>query len=553
MFRAIVIVWLFCSSAIALPQEKKKAQTTQPVVGLDRARELLPEIIRFEIDNSGRFRLKKDHWDKMANAEQNGLAGRGLGGLMGGGGPFSKPFEKLAQRLRCNSRGSGAGLNGAYSEMSASGSEAKMEYTKRSDRFSLVLTESVGKCRLIDLKSSDDATRFLLHWSGGFVFILKSPSGVRVCSGIDGQLESLTGSSFVELVKANKQYFQDTLSPFLNGIATLPVDEALKAVTPDLPQPSFDTVEEEDHPLRDPVVLEALLPLVQLRLVDRQLRFNRAIGDPERFSKELAQARATMKPIVDKAVEGLRSKNATAMQIAEFQRQLRFSDRTFWRAGQVDAIIENQLISDFRTQLSLRAARNAKGGNYNSTIKVNSSHHRVGRFAGRQSNDKMLFVSDLNASLEINVNARGSKVVLQTLSGLMAIHQSLDPEECTLVMIDADGAIMHSQPTYVSLIESLPVDLWQTVKARFAEYMVGGLDPFEEDVVRAVQKQCDGELPDVVDVTKAETAIETVALPLLNDPHYLQALVRRLPDGGRKAIRRRIVRMRRNRATEQEP
>ena len=536
-----VICLLFVSALCA----QQGDDTTRERVAFDRVRGSLPRLNRFKLDDEGRLRVDRGGWaqdpdEAEAEADADEKDDEPQGGIRAAG-TTPRPIETVLGRIKAVT-GTWTRSTSNSSNRSASdfrGKQLQGSYVISGEDVSLQLQELVGKNRTIQLTDKDDTTRFLLYSSAGCIQILRSAQGVHVASSIDGELHSFVGSSFVEVVKKNTAYFHNTLQPALKGVASLPIEDALAAGAPDTAAVSF-TDEEPTGLLRSPTVVDALEPLVQLRVVERQLVFNRIYGAQKFVDEDVQRVQSEMQTIVDEAVANLRSAGATGMQIGDFKQQLRIGTRS------ADQRLPQPAIKMFRdVQHAMKATSSGAswgGTRYDLSFESKSAKGRMVNERGIES----IEVSDGNEKLAVVIAPKSSSISVQAATSFTSIVQTMEPAECVLLVIDPRGSNVFRGTTFVSMIRDVPEPELKRTLGRFSAYGIRGFDVFQPRIVNDIAERLQTELPDRFEPDKASTEIETIVFPLMNDAQYLQAVLDRLPEKRRKSLRQRIIKLRRN-------
>lgn len=536
-----------------------QASDGEDSVGLDNARESLPRLNRFMIDEEGRLRVDQNSWeekDEDAEAEDEEEKDENLTRLeqlrrdpFGGRGQPKTPITTVLQGIMddTGTRSRGSGWGGSRSHMNFEGPELRGRYVLNGTALAVEMQELVGRRRSIQLIDHDDVTRLLIYSPQSSTQILRSPAGVHVCSMKDGDVQSLVGSSFVDLVKQNTDYFQNTLGPQLSGIADLPIEKALESKSPDSKPAAFEPSESE-NPLRNPEVVSTIAPLAQFRLVDRQLAFNRVYGKEGVIDDEVTKIKAEVQGLITKAVADLEAVGATQMQIADLRRQLHLGvveDQQFAGLVAMNPSIEQTLFTDVRVAMKGRYSGGMRGGDRYEVKFEAYDRSAIRQNRGTLSKNKdynAFYVADSKDEVRLITDKNFSLISVTTDLGLISISQSRKPAACSLHIVDPSGSKIFKGSTFVSMVQSIPNEEWAAIQKRFAEYGIGGLDIFSEKNIEEIARRLKGEMPERFE--DPMTGIESVVFPLMNDPQYLQAIQKQMPDEVQKALRKRIVMLR---------
>ena len=309
---------------------------------------------------------------------------------------------------------------------------------------------------------------------------------------------------------------------------------------PDVKASSFG---KEDAPglLRSTVVVDAMLPLVQFRSVERQLVFNRVYGEKGAVDEQVKRVGSAMQALVDEAVQELKRRGATGMQIGDFKQKLRVGPRS------VDERLSNPAVNSFRDlQYAMKAGPSSSswgGDRFDLSFKRDSPPVK-GRIVCAKAFES-LEVSDAAEQVAVAITPESSKISVRTAVGLVSVSQTIKPAECVLLVIDPLGSKMFRGTTFVSMVQNVPPTIWKQTLDQFGRYGIGGLDLFQPAIVEEIAERLKSELPDRFEPDEAKTGIETMVFPLLNDAQYLQVVLKKLPADVQKPLRTRIIRLRR--------
>ncbi|MFK7818412.1 MAG: hypothetical protein AB8G99_06825 [Planctomycetaceae bacterium] len=540
---------LSCLVSLLVPMNQEAPESTERL-GFERARASLPRLAAFKLDDQGRLRLDRESWDEEPPGDavvKDDEPPQNAGGVARGNAPTA--IDKVLNRIKI---ATGTWTRGTTSsrELRSStfaGKHLQGQYVVTPTDVMIELEELQGSSRTLQVLDSDKATRFLVYSASGCIQILRCESGVHVASVIDGEVESFTGASFVEVVRNQPAYFNNVLQPALAELANLPLDAVAETDLPSSDPPSFGETKGQigQSLLQSPDVVDALSPLAQFRLVNRRLVFNRAYGPKGQIDDKVQQVHRELQSVVDEAVAELKNADLPSMQIGDFKRQLRVGPRVV--EGRFSNV-EQEMFFDLRHTMKCSSDSGSWGGaNFEHSFR--SGLNSKQRVSGRIKKNR-----DLNS---LNVTANGEAVRLVVSKGysvislrspteLTSIYQTTNPERCTLLQIAPTGSNAYSGPTFVSLIRNMPDDIWERERLRFSNYGIGGLDIFADEIVQDISKRLKQDLPATYDPKEATTATETVVLPLMNDAQYLQAIQGHVAKDATQLLKKRVIQLRRN-------
>lgn len=554
---------------------------------LGAIRQTFRQIVRPELDESGRLRLKRDHWelfskrpsdkekayikkreeqmkDAIERWRARGIDEDQIARMTGRNATEYEGIVKLVSRLNVESGGS-IGFNST----SRSGNNARYSFSGKSltgrlecsgeepdeKPIKISVAEQGGKRRSVNIRDSDESTRILARGSGQLVLISREQHGVQVVLSGDDKPAILTADSFAELAREHADFLRDKVNPALDsfGISPLPVDAMLEteppgkenaAETPKLKLKADELVDSEDRKA-------ALRPLLRFRIVDGRLFRNNFFGNSEILKEELKRVRAEFKQAIDAAADRMREQGAPESQINELKSKLRGWEegdennrgrRGFGGVrilggfgGQRETPGEMRLFNSLHELYPNGGSGRSTGGdrNYSANFRGTPVSGEIRRY-----NDTYLFkVADSAIDISVSDAAGFIEVTMQSDSGLLTITQ-LPDGPATALLIGGGKVRRVSGDDYTSMLVNNIDELRKHFFPLTDAVGISGLDPLSEAMTSKVVNRLKGRLPDKLD--SPTSATDSVVFPLLTNKTYLAALKDRVSGDDVEFVQKRL-------------
>ena len=527
------------------------------------------QLTRFEISNQGKLRLARGHW-KLAAKRPLPARNIILSPEDNGTRPQRQPRRthqrrlsesavvRLFSRISMENGGSGITLRrGAkdWKQFSYSLPNLSGTLNVEGDVLHLELYELRNGRRILRVEDSQDMTR--LHYcsaDGNLLHIQRSAGGVHVAAGINGTVTSVVGRTFSEIAQKNSAWFHDELQPVFQGIATLPMNNALhtkfsKSGT-EQRQPGirFDYAA-----LAQEKIIQVFAPFLQFQMKDGHLRRNRFVGHSAPLEKDNAVLVREYNSVRKRPFDRQRKKDVPPTQGRELETRTGPLNRNSLRPDDAKAnrvtlmkMLQPEnfesLGTDYR-QFSLfmlaagyRGSGNRRSNN-NYTRYFNADEIR-GRIC-RQNDLVSISTSDQNIAIRVTEDQTGLQLVVESETGLLYVGQHRG-SRC-IATLAGGGELLALRGESLAAIVDANEEIWnERFLPVFYRLGIQGLDPFNEPTVVAVLTRLKS---DVTQQPRDDTIVgwtESIALPLLSDVGYLTLLASRLNADDRAVINRRI-------------
>ncbi len=549
--------------------------------GFGKARWTLNQLTRMELDDGGRLRLKRDHWELAAKkplkldaegkareervvaAHHRELAGRGFS-FFRREVEVKDPLETLLYRVIQET--------GGYAGASSFQGNGRKRQSLRSPLIEVTLTtagaeiglevhELTGEQRSLEIVDDSRVTRLLFRSPAtGFVRILRRGHAVNVCSSINRATRSLTGHSFAEVVQQDEDYFRFELEPLLSDIFQIPVNEALALRTEAVDgSPQFPATTFGNGPLTEGYTADAVAALMRFQVLDGRLRINRFVGDRNILHEEVANVQKEFQDVIDRAVARLEEQDVPPAFINELRLKFEGHENASpaalrWRSFENDRVIGDafrpQALSDpllrafqFFQSTTYRQGSQAGGSMQGENFSVQFSNERISGSVSRNEVAVTMRTEDSDIRISVRETKEHTELVIESETGMLIVSDC-DSHPCSVVLVDGGQCESLRGDSLADVINNHEDAFRNRVLPILKQYRISGLDPLGDDVVAAILRRLQVELPDTLDVDSAEGDTEAYVLPLLNDVEYMEILASRLGGDERAAAKKRVAQLR---------
>ncbi len=577
---------LAATVAVLAPASQSLAQDAadQPFNAVNRT---LKQIVRTTVDEEGRWRLKREHWElvskRPSDAEtearkkqqeqmkQNierwrraNVPEEHIARMSQRQGLNTTGLVRLVQRLgvesggRLGFNGSGQSNDTKHGNIETKTLRGRVEYSAKGELEGAVrfeLQEATGGFRGVTVRDDDDETRIMLRGPGQLVLLERTGKLCRVILAGPGKPMQLVGGSMAAIARKNTSTLRDRLNPVLTGfgVSPLPIEELLKAQPEEATDPTPRKLRFEFEELANEPSRSAMQPLLRFK-VDGRLQPNDFYGNDELLAKELKQVRAEYRKTLDAAVARLEELGAPQSQINELRAQLggfdpkkeqdqfgrprgiagfgqRVLGGVFGGRGRARQAPEVRAFQAFQRAVGNVGSSSSSGGQ---DYQYDFSGRNITGLLQRKANQYRFKASDSGLTVSISDLDGYVELSIESSSGLLVVSQMATGPASALVLGGREPWFA-SADSYLSLLAENEEAFGKNILGVTDKLNIRGLNPLSDETQQAVLSLLQDGVPKQLSTKKSIAEVDSVVFPLLGNKQYMELLTKRL-DGNDKAL-----------------